>query len=75
MSELELAKTLAKRLTFLAETLNTRWVTQRAADDSARPALIVEVPAREVDATITSLRETAALLTRTGDVSALVVDS
>jgi uncharacterized protein (DUF885 family) len=53
---------LRERLMFLADTLNTRWVTQRSADDSARPAFVVEVPAREVDATITAMREAAAAL-------------
>jgi hypothetical protein len=48
---------LSDRCAFIAELLNRRWVTQRGADDSARPAFIVEIPARDLDATIKILRE------------------
>jgi hypothetical protein len=54
--------TLRERLQFLADTLETRWTVQRNADDSARPNLEVDIPARELDATIATLREVAAAL-------------
>lgn len=53
----------AGRLRGLADILETRWTTQCAADDSARPAFDVTIPTRELDAVIQALRESAADLT------------
>jgi len=53
---------LSERLRFLADTLETRWKVQRSADDSARPNFEVDLPVRELDATIRGLREAAEAL-------------
>jgi hypothetical protein len=59
---------LVERLEFLADLFNTRMVTARSADDSARPALEVDMPKRELDAAMSAMREAAAALRgETGD--------
>jgi hypothetical protein len=53
---------LIVRLTFLADLINTRMVTARASDDSARPSFEVDMPTRELSAVVDVLKEAALAL-------------
>ena len=68
----ESVRPLVERLRGIAEIFSTRWITQRAADDSARPAFEVIIPTRELDAAMKAMREAAdALVSAEGRITAL----
>jgi hypothetical protein len=53
---------IRERLQFIADLFNTRMVTARAADDSARPAFEVGMPTRELTAAVTVMQDALAIV-------------